>query len=67
MSFNIGDVVRLKSGSPLMTVTSEYNPKAIQCEWFERHQAYKQNFPEGALIINKEPTTTDKDLLLLWE
>jgi len=31
----IGDVVKSKSGSPLMTVTSVYDDDEVCCRWFE--------------------------------
>lgn len=37
-----GDVVRLKSGGPLMTVArlAEDDPSAVLCEWFDRSNRY---------------------------
>jgi uncharacterized protein YodC (DUF2158 family) len=38
----VGDVVRLKSGGPLMTVArlAEADPSAVLCEWFDRSNRY---------------------------
>jgi uncharacterized protein YodC (DUF2158 family) len=38
----VGDVVRLKSGGPLMTVArlAEDDPSAVLCEWFDRSNRY---------------------------
>lgn len=34
IKFEIGDVVRLKSGGPWMTVSSPKKDGCIECEWF---------------------------------
>jgi len=38
----VGDVVRLKSGGPLMTVArlAEDDPSAVLCEWFDKSNRY---------------------------
>lgn len=47
--FQIGDVVRLKSGGPVMTVIDE---SFLGCTWFddEKH-AQTHGFPEKCLIL----------------
>lgn len=39
MSFNIGDVVVLKSGGPAMTITHVSNEGRVSCAWFEKTTA----------------------------
>lgn len=34
VTFEIGDVVRLKSGGPRMTVTQVRGDSAIECSWY---------------------------------
>jgi uncharacterized protein YodC (DUF2158 family) len=46
--FTIGDVVRLKSGGPAMTVVRL--GKSILCEWFTGDATYHREFPAAALV-----------------
>ena len=61
-SLAIGDVVRLKSGGPLMTVTAlhtdypESSPDTtedrIKCQWFDENRTSKMlRFPVAALQV----------------
>lgn len=36
MEFKIGDVVRMKSGGPRMTVSGEADGGALTCRWFNQ-------------------------------
>jgi uncharacterized protein YodC (DUF2158 family) len=50
--FNVGDVVRLKSGGPLMTIAwigERYGTPAIGCSWFQGVKHYEDAFAPGAL------------------
>ncbi len=66
MSFKIGDTVRLKSGSPLMTVinvrpdeTSEPN---VACAWFSDDEApRKGEFPQAALEMEEVETEEEEE------
>jgi uncharacterized protein YodC (DUF2158 family) len=66
MSFKVGDTVRLKSGSPLMTVInvgpdgmSEPN---VACTWFSDDEApRKGEFPEAALEMEESETEDDEE------
>ena len=42
--FKAGDVVRLKSGGPKMTVVEVRNDGWISCLWFEGSTVYEYNF-----------------------
>jgi len=55
--FNIGDVVRLKSGGPPMTVTMvpESPVESYKCEWFEGTTPKEGLFPGAALQTNPSP------------
>jgi uncharacterized protein YodC (DUF2158 family) len=48
--FNVGDVVRLKSGGPNMTVDNASGSRII-CVWFESDgiNFHQQSFDQGAL------------------
>jgi uncharacterized protein YodC (DUF2158 family) len=52
-TFSIGDVVRLKSGRPHMTVTSVYNDAngspVATCHWFNQSQVQQADFHLDAL------------------
>jgi uncharacterized protein YodC (DUF2158 family) len=64
MSFKIGDTVRLKSGSPVMTVIKvqpdDASESNIACAWFsDDEQPHKGEFPGAALEI--EDFETDEE------
>lgn len=52
--FSVGDVVRLISGGPKMTILdaqalSASIPAAYKAGWFDKGRIIAANFPEGAL------------------
>ena len=48
MTFQIGDVVQLKSGGPRMTVEG-YEDDLVICVWFEKTERKSGNFREATL------------------
>jgi len=54
MSPKVGDVVRLKSGGPAMTVTSAKEGRVF-CAWFEGTKNDSAFFPEAALEPAGDP------------
>lgn len=60
MAFKVGDVVKLKSGGPAMTVTGEGsdmngNPR-VNCTWFGKDDLEQNGaFPANALEISAAP------------
>ena len=52
MQFQVGDVVKLKSGGPEMTVTYITDNSKIQCHWFKSDfdNAKHDSFPPAALL-----------------
>jgi uncharacterized protein YodC (DUF2158 family) len=59
MSFNIGEVVKLKSGGPLITVTSisisADRPALFNCQWIDKdHRAQSGTYPAEALVRSSE-------------
>lgn len=54
IKFKIGDLVRLKSGGPKMTVTSEPKPELapndVHCKWFAGEKSMSDWFPSLSLI-----------------
>lgn len=59
--FKQGEVVKLKSGGPLMTVTRE-PPSDIcnqfyECYWFDRGDICSYSFPEAALLSGENRYT----------
>ena len=62
-SIQPGSTVRLKSGGPLMTVTSIRqgdDGQIVWCAWFdEKDQEFKGKFPMAALKLDNDgPTST---------
>jgi uncharacterized protein YodC (DUF2158 family) len=58
--FNDGDVVQLKSGGPLMTI-SRYNGEraAYYCQWFSGNELSAEHFRESALELYVEPPAVE--------
>lgn len=60
-SFNVGDIVELKSGSPKMTVEEvrvDGNLSHVSCVWFDNEKVFRDNFTNFALnkILNEAKT-----------
>ena len=49
MSFNVGDVVRLKSGGPAMTVVYTTEGNKVTVNWYNGSGFSQQVFPIAAL------------------
>ena len=47
--FNIGDVVKLKSGGPDMTIKQYYDENSVRCIWFIDGLLKEDFFPAAAL------------------
>lgn len=52
-----GDLVRLKSGGPAMTVVAVDETGACTCAWFRHNRQYEASFVAVALEPAEEPTT----------
>jgi uncharacterized protein YodC (DUF2158 family) len=66
MSFKVGDTVRLKSGSPLMTVidvqSADASEPSVACAWFSGEEAaHKGEFPGAALEMEIDSEEEDED------
>jgi uncharacterized protein YodC (DUF2158 family) len=48
--FKAGDVVQLKSGGPLMTV-SEIDGNSVQCRWFNGNEEKASSYPSDILRV----------------
>ena len=57
MTFKIGDVVKLKSGGPSMTVTSlpESRESGYYATWFSGEKYLIHNFPPASLVLEETP------------
>ena len=54
-NFKIGDVVLLKSGGPIMTISAINNIEGIFCIWFnDNKQVKRDTFPVYSLKLHKE-------------
>ncbi|MGJ8562410.1 MAG: YodC family protein [Alphaproteobacteria bacterium] len=50
--FSTGDLVRLKSGGPKMTVLEAENEFALGCQWFDRNgKLHTESFPTSMLNL----------------
>jgi uncharacterized protein YodC (DUF2158 family) len=45
----VGDVVKLKSGGPKMTVIDAQYPDEVECKWFSGSETKFDKFPAAAL------------------
>lgn len=57
-AMKIGDVVRLKSGGPFMTITGEYYGNHA-CTWFVDGKPVSGNYPEESLHSKAEAEAED--------
>lgn len=48
-----GDIVRLRSGGPLMTVKSSIGGGVVDCVWFNKGKAKSQTFIKDTLILDR--------------
>ena len=57
--FKIGDVVRLKSGGPLMTITAEEDEKGfVHATWFDasgRRSKPEEGFFDADALVKHQP------------
>jgi uncharacterized protein YodC (DUF2158 family) len=51
--FQTGQIVRLKSGGPLMTVWG--NDDLVGCQWFDGNTLQTSSFVEGTLELEEKP------------
>jgi uncharacterized protein YodC (DUF2158 family) len=61
MAFKAGELVKLKSGSPLMTVSHighAGGKEAVWCVWFEKNEQRSAAFPPETLEAAKKPEPT---------
>ncbi|HHQ4731226.1 YodC family protein [Aeromonas veronii] len=48
-NYSVGDVVRLKSGGPMMTVTGRNYDNNCVCAWFDQMKEFSAIYPDAAL------------------
>ena len=60
MAFVVGDIVKLKSGSPKMTITGLPQGKAL-CSWFLNDNPASALYPQDALEYD-QPQPTDPSI-----
>jgi uncharacterized protein YodC (DUF2158 family) len=51
MAFNIGDVLKLKSGGPDMTIADGSDTTGFMCTWFEGTKVQRAVFPASTLEL----------------
>ena len=59
--FKTGDIVRLLSGGPSMTVIYESSPTVVKCGWFRDSEYLTGSFPVAAVgtCVADEDTESD--------
>ena len=59
--FKTGDIVKLKSGSPVMTVKCYDPPDGtdVTCSWFWKDQIQEKSFPEDMLTVHQPIKPSD--------
>lgn len=50
MNFKEGDIVRLASGGPVMTVIQENDVNHVECGWFDNTTYRKDHFSKNSLV-----------------
>lgn len=50
-NFSSGDIVKLKSGGPEMTVQRELSDDRYRCQWFAGKKLESGEFPESSLVL----------------
>lgn len=53
-AFAVGDVVRLKSGGPTMTVASADRSNGTKCQWFAGKKMEWGYFPAESLVVSAD-------------
>jgi uncharacterized protein YodC (DUF2158 family) len=56
-NLKLGDVVKLKSGSPLMTIETMGNYGGVTkaaCQWFDGAKVSGELFPLHSLVLNSD-------------
>jgi len=51
--YNIGNTVRLQSGSPLMTI-KEINNNILTCRWFDNSKLFSETFNESEIYLDND-------------
>ena len=58
---SVGDVVRLKSGGPSMTVEGVISGDVVNCVWFSDERKYNTFFVASTLTAATAEAADDKD------
>jgi len=51
--YNIGNTVRLQSGSPLMTI-KEINNNILTCRWFDNNKLFSETFNVSEIYLDND-------------
>lgn len=58
MTFKVGDVVRLNSGGPIMTVQEVEGADQVFCVWFDKTKQCHGRFPLATVRAYTPPKAT---------
>ena len=47
--YSVGDLVKLRSGGPVMTVQEVFGDESVRCQWFAGAKANSELFPVDSL------------------
>lgn len=61
MKFEVGTIVQLASGGPLMTVIGISDEGGVLCQWFLKGNPVRETFPDQALKEHEEQESVDLD------
>jgi len=61
--FEIGSIVKLKSGGPKMTITGHLSAEnSVSCTWFSSDKIVRDQFPAESLILVELKELTNEQL-----
>ena len=58
--FDVGNVVKCKSGGPDMTVEC-YSKKSVKCIWFNGNEIRKDSFEQDTLVLVPGANSVNKE------
>lgn len=63
--FKVGDVVRLKSGGPQMTIHDFLEDGKVECAWFDEKKILQYQKFKPELLVRYEPPSMSTSKILI--